>query len=141
MLSEEKILKYSFLFCFGGMGYFFIEIASRGHSHYSMIICGGLCFVLCGMINQIFGFDVPLLAQMILSGILITVLEFLTGLIVNVWLQLDVWDYSQLPYNVMGQICLPYTCIWMVLSLVCIFADDWIRYYIFQEEKPRYKIV
>lgn len=78
---------------------------------------------------------------MAISAILITVLEFITGVIVNLWLQLDVWDYSTLPYNVLGQICLPYTAIWFFLSLVCIFLDDWIRVELFDEKKPRYSIL
>ncbi|MDE5966002.1 MAG: putative ABC transporter permease [Lachnospiraceae bacterium] len=140
MWTEDRILKNVFMFLLGGFLYYFLEIAVRGYSHYSMIICGGLAFLLSGLLNQVLGFQVALVSQMVLSACMITGLEFFTGLIVNVWLEMDVWDYSDVPYNLMGQICLPYSMLWMVLSLACIFLDDWIRYRLFGEEKATYKI-
>lgn len=140
MWTKDRALENVFLFLLGGFLYYFLEIAVRGYSHYSMIICGGLAFLLSGMINQVMGFQVALISQMVLSACIITFLEFVTGLVVNVWLGIGVWDYSAMPYNVMGQICLPYSLLWMVLSLVCIFLDDWVRYRLFGEEKATYKI-
>lgn len=140
MWTEDRILKNVFMFLLGGFLYYFLEIAIRGYSHYSMIICGGLAFLLSGLINQVLGFQVALVSQMVLSACMITALEFITGLIVNVWLEIGVWDYSDVPYNLMGQICLPYSMLWMALSLACILLDDWIRYRLFGEEKATYKI-
>ena len=28
------------------------------------------------------------------------------------------WDYSKMPMNIGGQICMPYSCLWVLLSLV-----------------------
>ncbi len=137
--KQATILKYLFLFLFGGFAYFYIEILFRNHSHYSMIICGGLAFVFCGMLNEVIPYKLSFLTQMILSSIIITVLEFLTGYIVNIRLGLGVWDYSNLPYNLYGQICLSFTIIWLLISAVCIVVDDVIRWKIFDEEKPHYK--
>ena len=134
------ILKYLFLFLVGGFTYFYIEILFRGYSHFSMIICGGLAFILCGAINQLMHFRISLTSQMILSTIIITGLEFVTGYLVNMWLHWNVWDYSSMPYNLYGQICAAYSAIWLVLSLVCIFVDDLIRWKIFDEERARYYI-
>lgn len=131
--------KYLFLFLIGGFTYFYLEILYRGFSHFSMIICGGLAFIFCGLINQLMHFRISLITQMILSMIIITGLEFITGYIVNIKMGWHVWDYSSLPYNLYGQICLAYSSIWLVLSLVCIFMDDLIRWKIFDEEKPQYK--
>lgn len=50
------------------------------------------------------------------SGI-ITGVELGTGLIVNDVMKLHVWDYSKLPMNVLGQICLPYSLLWFGLTL------------------------
>ena len=133
------IFKYLFLFLIGGFSYFYLEILYRGFSHFSMIICGGLAFIFCGLINQLMHFRISLVTQMILSMIIITGLEFITGYIVNIKMGWHVWDYSGLPYNLYGQICLAYSSIWLVLSLVCILMDDLIRWKIFDEEKPRYK--
>ena len=80
------------------------------------------------------------ISQMVLSALIITALEFITGLIVNIWLKMDIWDYSQLPYNFMGQICLLYSIFWFLVSSVAIVLDDFLRYKIFNEEKPHYKI-
>lgn len=133
-------MKYLFLFLAGGFTYFYIEIWYRGFSHYSMIICGGLALILCGAINQLANFKISFITQMILSAIIITSLEFITGYIVNLQLHLNVWDYSSMPYNLYGQICLAFSFIWLLLSIPCILIDDWIRYKIFDEPKPHYKL-
>ena len=70
----------------------------------------------------------------------ITVTELITGLILNVWLGLNVWNYSGLPFNFMGQICLQFSALWFVLSFFGIKAFDWIRYTILGGIKPQYKM-
>ena len=130
--------KYLFLFLLGGFAYFYIEILFRGFSHFSMIICGGLAFILCGLINQLMHFRISLVSQMILSSVIITGLEFITGYIVNIRLHWNVWDYSMLPFNLYGQVCLLYSVIWLFLSLLCIFIDDFVRWKIFDEPKASY---
>lgn len=137
--SSPAVYKYLFLFLVGGFAYFYIEILFRGYSHFSMIICGGLALILCGLINQLMNFRISVLTQMVISAVIITGLEFVTGYIVNLKLHWNVWDYSGMPYNLYGQICLAYSSIWLMLSLVCIFVDDLIRWKIFDEEKARYK--
>lgn len=135
----QIISKYLFLFLIGGFSYFYIEILYRGYSHFSMIICGGLALIFCGLLNQLMNFHISLITQMILSSLIITGLEFITGCIVNLKFHWNVWDYSSMPYNLYGQICLAYSFIWLVLSLLCIFLDDLIRWKIFDEAKPKYK--
>lgn len=137
--KQQTFFKYLFLFLVGGFSYFYIEILFRGYSHFSMIICGGLAFIFCGLINQLTHFRISLISQMIISMFIITGLEFVTGLIVNIGLGWGVWDYSKMPYNLYGQICIAYSTIWLVLSLVCIWVDDLIRWKIFDEEKPVYR--
>ena len=68
-------------------------------------------------------------------------LELLSGLLLNVYLHLKVWDYSNLPLNVMGQICLPFWGLWCLLAIAAIVVDDYLRYWLFAEEKPHYKII
>lgn len=136
-----KILSKEFiLFLIGGFLYILIELAYRGHSHWSMFILGGLCFVLIGGINNYISWDMPIYEQMMIGSVIITMLEFICGCIVNLWLGWDVWDYSNMPYNVLGQICLPFSILWFFISLVAIVADDYIRYWLFDEEKPRYNL-
>ncbi len=98
-MNSNNIIKYIFLFIIGGFSYFYIEILFRGFSHFSMIICGGLAFILCGALNQFTHFKLSVITQMLISSIIITLLEFITGYIVNIRLHWNVWDYSSLPYN------------------------------------------
>lgn len=140
LIAYNNFLKYTFLFLTGGFAYGGIEIISRGYSHISMLIAGGICFVLIGLLNEIFPRDMAVLSQMAISAVIVTAVEFTVGLIVNVWLKLNVWDYSDKPYNIMGQVCLLYTNIWFFLSLFAILMDDYLRYYLLEEEKPHYKI-
>ena len=138
--NRKLLLKYLFLFLVGGAIYCVIELLYRGYTHPSMYILGGLCFIVCGLFNEIFEWSTPLLIQMLLSSIAITILEFITGVIVNLILHLNVLYYSNLPFNLLGQICLPFCLIWFFLSLIGIVLDDYIRYYFFNEEKPQYKL-
>jgi len=136
----KQFSKYIFLWLVGGVAYFFIEIIYRGYSHWTMLCLGGFCFVFMGLFNEIWSWKMPLWKQMILGGFTTTVLEFITGCIVNLLLNWNIWDYSHLPFNILGQISLPFMLIWCLLSLLGIILDDYIRYLFFNEEKPRYKI-
>lgn len=137
----NKLLKYFTLGTLGGTVYVFIELLWRGYSHWSMFLLGGICFIALGLINEIIPWEMPLTAQMFIGCAIITVLEFITGCIVNLWLGWDVWDYSELPCNLLGQISLRSSIGWYFLSAVGIIFDDWLRYLLFNEEEPRYKIL
>jgi uncharacterized membrane protein len=106
-----------------------------------MIILGGLCFVVVGLINNILPWNMVIELQALIGAVLITSLEFVVGLIVNVNLGWDIWDYSNAPFNFLGQICLPFSLLWYVLSIIVIFTDDYIRYIFFNEKKPVYKSI
>lgn len=133
-------LKYLFLFIIGGVVYYSMEMLFRGYSHYSMAILGGICFIACGLLNELLSWNTSLLLQGLIGSGIITVLEFLTGVLVNMVLHLNVWDYSNMPLNVLGQICLPFSLLWVIIAIGAIILDDYIRYCFFDEEKPRYKL-
>lgn len=128
------------LFGIGGLIYFGIEMLYRGHSHWTMFFVGGLCFVLVGAINEYFPWEMPLWKQAIIGALIITSVEFVSGCIINLWLGWNVWSYSNQPFNVLGQICLPFSVLWVVVSIFGIILDDYLRYWLFGEEKPRYKL-
>ena len=136
----KAFLKYVMLFTIGGSIYYDIECIYRGYSHWTMAILGGICFVLIGNINEHLSWDTPLWKQGLIGSAIITSLEFITGCIVNLWLGWNVWDYSDTPFNILGQICIPFSIIWFFISLLAIIVDDYIRYWIFGEEKPKYKL-
>lgn len=141
MTKLKLILKYAFLAIIGGGIYCSLEVLYRGYSHWSMFVLGGVCFITLGLINEILDWETPLLVQMLMGSGIITTLEFITGCIVNIWLDWNVWDYSEKLFNIAGQISLGSSVIWFLLSAVGIILDDWIRYIFFDEEMPRYKIV
>lgn len=137
----KALMKLLALFVSGGLIYILIEMLWRGYTHWTMFLVGGICFVLVGLINEGFTFEMPLVFQMVISMFVITAVEFIAGYIINIRLGWDVWDYLELPFNLMGQICLPYMGLWFLLSALAIVLDDYLRYWLFGEEKPRYKIL
>lgn len=135
----KQTAKHLCLFGIGGLIYYFIECLWRGYSHWSMICCGGICFVIIGLLNELYTYDMSIVSQMFLSSIVITFNEFIFGCVFNLWLHFNVWDYSNQPYNILGQVCLLYTNLWFLLSIIAILLDDYLRYKLFKEEKPHYK--
>ena len=134
----KRYHKEIILWLIGGLLYMGVELMWRGYSHWTMFVLGGICFVLLGRINEVIPWDMPLWMQVLIGTAIITGLEFITGCIVNLWLGWKVWDYSNVPFNVLGQICLPYILLWIPISLAGIVSDDYLRHWLFKEEKPHY---
>ena len=133
-----NLIKYIVLFLIGGATYFLIEILWRGYSHWTMFLLGGLCFLIVGAINNFLPWEMYFEVQSILGAIIITIFEFIVGVIVNIILKWNIWNYETIPFNIMGQVCLPFSLIWVILSAAIIIVDDYIRYKLFKEEKPYY---
>ena len=138
-MKIKLLTKYMFLFSVGGLIYCGLELFWRGHTHWTMFIVGGLCFIFCGSINELFSWNMPVWIQMLICSVGITIIEFISGVIINIIFQLNVWDYSNLPFNIMGQVCLLFSVLWFLLSFIAIWLDDWLRYLYFDEEKPHYR--
>lgn len=136
----KKVFKYVVLLSTGGGLYMLIEMLFRGYSHWTMFIVGGICFVLCGLVNEILPWEMPVWLQMTLCMVIITSVELVAGMIINIGLGLAVWDYSNLPFNFLGQICLYFSAAWWPLSGLAIILDDYLRYWWFKEERPKYFI-
>ena len=135
-----KIIKNFTLLCTGGLGYGLIELMWRGGTHISMFFAGGICFFIIVSLDE-FEYKPSLWTQAVLSGALITAVEFLSGLLVNLLLGLDVWDYSGLPMNVMGQICLPFSALWVLLSVPAIYLEDYLRHVLFLEPMKKQRLL
>ena len=99
----------------GGVVYGAIETVCRGYTHPSMLVTGGLCFAGLYAIEK--RTHMKLLPRALVGALLITAAEFAAGCICNLWLGWDVWDYSHLHPNLWGQICLPFTVLWALLSV------------------------
>lgn len=135
----KVFLKYLTLFLVGGAFYYALEVLFRGYSFLAMAGCGGLCFIICGVLNEK-DRCMPLVLQMAIAAFGITAIEFVFGLVLNVWLDLGMWDYSNMPGNILGQICPQFMVLWFFLSAVGIILDDVIRWRFFGEEKPHYHL-
>ena len=122
----KKLLYHIPIFMIGGLLYMLVEILWRGHSHWTMFLLGGICFVSIGLLNEIWP-SMRLWQQMILGALIVTAAELVVGIIVNIWLGWHVWDYSSVPFNFMGQICLPYFFAWMGLSAIAVPVEDWVH--------------
>ena len=107
-----RFWKQTVLFYMGGSAYMTLEFLWRGKSHYSMFLLGGVCFLIIGRLGQ----KLPLAVRLILNSGVITALELGTGLIVN--RNYSVWDYRTAPFNFLGQICLPFSLLWIPVSLL-----------------------
>jgi len=134
----RAVTKSLILMGIGGLLYLGIEMLWRGHTHWTMFFVGGICFLVVG---GVISYDMPLCRQMLLSAFIVTAVELEAGIILNGICWLNVWDYSNLPFNFLGQICLQYTCLWFLISLPAILLDDYLRYLLFGEERPHYRII
>lgn len=124
----------------GGMAYIGLELLWRQWSHGSMFLVGGICFVLIGNIARLVP-DMPLLMQAVVGAVLVTGMELLSGLVINVALGLRVWDYSGLPYNFMGQVCLSYFFLWILVSAGAVLLADLLRAGLFGERRARLRLI
>lgn len=107
--------KYIIIFGLGAFIYGAIEVIVRGYTHWTMALTGGVVMALFMLINR--SRDVNILLRCLLGALVITSLEFAVGAVVNLGLGWDVWDYSEKPFNIMGQICPLFTLGWFALSL------------------------
>lgn len=110
-------------FTSGGVGYGIIELLWRGRTHWTMIIAGGICFVIFSRIAEKFK-SKTLLFKAILCALGVTAVELAFGIIFNIILEMNIWDYSKLPFNFMGQVCLLYTILWAFLAFLFVPLAD-----------------
>ena len=121
-----KFLKNLLIFSIFGLTYGLIEILWRGYTHLSMVIVGGICGLLIGLLNEK-NKKMNLLLQMVEGMVIVTVLEFVSGIILNLCLGLNVWDYSNMRFNLLGQVCPQFCIAWFFLSYFVIRIDDLLR--------------
>ena len=129
-----KFLKNLLIFSIFGLTYGLIEILWRGYTHPSMVIVGGICGLLIGLLNEK-NKKMNLLLQMVEGMVIVTVLEFVSGIILNLCLGLNVWDYSNMRFNLLGQVCPQFCIAWFFLSYFVIRIDDLLRKTITSEDR------
>lgn len=130
------------MFLIFGAIYYVIETVWKypRPSHWSMYIVGGLAGCLVGKLNNRISWDMPVRWQCFWGMVIITLCEGISGIILNKWLMLNIWDYSNVPLNfIEGQCSVPFCLAWYVLAGVAIYVDDFLREWLFAE--PRHKYV
>ena len=132
-----KFLKNLLIFSIFGLAYGLIEILWRGYTHPSMVIVGGSCGLLIGLLNER-NKKMNLLLQMVEGMVIVTVLEFVSGIILNLCLGLNIWDYSNMRFNLLGQVCPQFCIAWFFLSYFVIRIDDLLRKTITSEDRNHY---
>lgn len=114
------------VFLVGAVCYSGAEIFFRGFTHWTMSLTGGLCLlILYHLFHRLE--SSPLWKKCLLGALIITGLEFTVGCVVNLLLDWNVWDYSNYPWNLLGQICLIFTLLWFLLSAPLVWLTDQLR--------------
>ena len=108
-----KNVRFLGLFALGGGTYVGLELLWRRRSHVSMFAAGGICFLLLGKLRQS---RLPRAARPLAGAGIVTGVELAVGLLVN--RDHRIWDYRDLPLNYRGQICLPFSLLWIPVSVL-----------------------
>ena len=129
----SKVLKVLTIWFLMGMVYFVIEgiwrIPKGGDANVVMLPIGGLCGLLIGSINQIPKFyNMSVFKQSLIGTGIVLVIEYTAGYILNIKMGLDIWDYSDMFFNINGQICLEFGLLWILLMPAAIWLEDFIRW-------------
>lgn len=104
-------------FFIGAILYASIELLWRGRTHWTMAVLGGVVYVILNDINIRIP-NASITVKSVFGSGIITVLELICGVILNLKLGLKVWNYENIGYNILGQICPKYTVYWFMLCIV-----------------------
>lgn len=113
-----KLSRYLFVFLMGFFAYSFVEVAGRGYTHWTMCLTGGLVLSILYALTRR---AMPLVKTCLIGTAVITGIEFVVGIFDNIIMHWEVWDYSELPLNVLGQICPIFSLLWFILCIPAIF--------------------
>ena len=119
-------MNYGMAFAAGSFLYTLLEIAWRGYTHWSMTLTGGLCLTVLYMWTDVLA-SKPAPVKWLVGALSITAIEFLVGCVVNILLKQNVWDYSSLRFNILGQVCLPFSVLWYFVSIPAFMLCDLIK--------------
>lgn len=118
------LFKYLFIFMIGSFGGYLLELFYRrimlgkwikpGVFYGIYLPLYGLGFCICYFV---YGLNVCLLFKIIILGTLLTLIEFLCGLIFIKFFNLDLWNYDKNFLNYKGIICIKFSVCWTVLGL------------------------
>ena len=138
---KRSLFRKVILFLVGFCAYITIEVCFRGYSYPLMGCCGGFLLLILDPINDKVSWNFDLFLYGCIGSVIVTGMELAIG---EVWKLLNfapMWDYSNMPFNFDGVICLPFSMLWILLSIIGIFVADAINYYVFEETIPPYYVM
>lgn len=122
----SKTKEYAMIFLLGGVIYSAVEVVTRGFTHWSMTIAGGICLMIIYH-HFLTHPDDGILSHCLFGMITITSVEFIFGVIFNMILGWNVWDYSNMYLNFMGQICPSFSAAWFLISVPAVMICEAVR--------------
>ena len=122
-------MEFLLVFTAGGLIYGLMELVWQGWTHWSMLLCGGLCLSIMYTVSAL---DIAYWIKLLLSAVFITWVEFSAGCIVNLCLGWQIWDYSAMKWNVLGQICPRFCLLWLGLSVPGLYICSLLRSLIYK---------
>ena len=115
----RKAVEPMSVFAIGAFAYLFMELFWRGHSHITMFFAGGICFLLIYLgEKRLDGYGT--FTRCVLYAYFITAVELVFGVVFNLLLGWDVWDYSDRTLNLWGQIFPLFFFLWIGVSYLAI---------------------
>lgn len=136
-------LKYLFIFCLFSVVGWILELSFRSISTKKFVNPG----FMSGCVLPIYGFgavilniictlslelkfNYKILLIFLLSTIILSLLEFISGYVLLKFFHLRLWDYSDIKFNIKGFICLRFSFVWGLLSLIYYYlVFPWINNY------------
>lgn len=70
------------------------------------------------MQKNVDAYSIP--TQMIIYGVLVTTIEYMTGVFVEQVFRVRFWDYSKNKFNIRGIVCLQFFVAWSFLAIVLV---------------------
>jgi len=126
----KKSVGLAIIFALGSVLYGLAELLFRGYTHWTMLIAGGTAFLALFTMNLKLGY-LNLFLRCLLGSLIITAIELSVGCVVNILLKMSVWDYSELRFNVLGQICPQFSAVWFFLCIPAAFLSSYIHRQLF----------
>lgn len=137
MTRWNLIVQQLIIFGIFGAAYYGLEILYDGTSHWGMFVCAGLTGNAASYLISRHRRSKMIKKSVIITGVIL-LLELISGYILNIYLELNVWDYTLLPYNLHGQICVQFALIWFfIFSPLILWMVPAIKWTLFGDKKPK----
>lgn len=141
-MDKRRLIPYTIIFIVSGLIYTMLELLWRGHTHWTMFVCAGLCgLAMANINNNWLNFETDFRIQVIASALVCTIMEFIFGIIFNG--NFTIWDYRGLWGTIhwLGdQVNILFFGIWLLISIFGLPLLDWIQWKLKLEKKPFYRI-